>query len=86
VRVYVNNCGVPESRCFPVGTTVSLTTAKSLSESQAILGRHHVVKHRVDCAGEKVETPCNIGNIGDSSLLTHETFTGTLSLFCEKIE
>jgi hypothetical protein len=81
VRVHVDNCGVPESRRFSVGATVSLTTAKCFPESQAILGRHHIVKHRVDCARKEVETSCNNGIfVIAASLLTHHSFTVAISI------
>jgi hypothetical protein len=81
VRVHVNNCCIPESRCFFVGATVSLTTAKCFPESQAILGRHHIVKHRVDCAGKEVETSCNIGKLVIAAcLLSHHLFTVAISV------
>jgi hypothetical protein len=75
VGVHVDNCGLPENRCFSVGAAVSLITAKCLSKSQAILGRHHAVKNRVDCAGKKVETSCNIGKLMIAvCLFTHHLF------------
>jgi hypothetical protein len=81
VRVHVDNCGVPESRRFSVGATISLTTAKCFLESQAILGRHHIVKHRVDCAGKEVETSCNIGILVIAAcLLTHHSFIVAISI------
>jgi hypothetical protein len=60
VIVDIDDCTVPESGCFSAGAPVTIATAESLAESQTVFGRHHVVKHRVDCAGKEVETPCNI--------------------------
>jgi hypothetical protein len=60
VSIDIDNCCIPESGYFSVTATISWVTAKSLAEGQAVLDRHHVVKHRVHCAGEEVETSCNI--------------------------
>jgi hypothetical protein len=60
VSIDIDKCCILESGCLSVTATISWATAKGLAEGQAILDRHHIVKHRVHCAGEEVETPCNI--------------------------
>jgi hypothetical protein len=60
VRVDIDNCRVLERGCFLVAATIRRATAKSLVEGQAVLGRHNIVKHRVHCAGEVVQTSYNI--------------------------
>lgn len=60
VVVYIDDSGVPEGRCFSTGAPVRTVTTQGLAESQAVLGGHDVVKHRVDRARKEVETPCNI--------------------------
>jgi hypothetical protein len=60
VRVDIDNSRVLEGGCFLVVTIIRRATAKCLVEGQAVLGRHNIVKHRVYCAGEVVETSYNI--------------------------
>lgn len=67
MRIDIDDCRVLERRCFFVLTAIGRAAAKSLVEGQAVLGRHDIVKHRVHCAGEVVETSYNIlTNLYDS--------------------
>jgi hypothetical protein len=60
VSIDIDDCCIPESGHLSVTATIIWATAKSLAEGQTVLDRHHVIKHRVYCAGEEVETSCNI--------------------------
>jgi hypothetical protein len=60
MSVNVHNCCVSVSRGLSGAAIIQWTTTKSLAECQAVLDGHHIVKYRVHCAGEIVETPCYI--------------------------
>jgi hypothetical protein len=60
MSVNIHNCCVSVSRGFSGAATTQWATTKSLAEGHTVLDRHHIVEHRVHCAGEVVETPCKI--------------------------
>jgi len=60
MSVNINNCCVSVGRGLSGAAIIQWATAKSLAECQAVLDGHHIVKYRVHCAGEIVETPCKI--------------------------
>jgi len=60
MSVNVHNCCVSVSRGLSSAAIIQWATTKSLAECQAVLDGHHIVKYRVHCAGEIVETPCKI--------------------------
>ena len=72
MSVNIHNCCVSVSRGLSDAATIQWATAKSLAECQAVLDRHHIVKYRVHCAGEIVETSCKIlANVDSNRYLIH---------------
>lgn len=72
MSVNIHNCCISVCRTLSRAATIQLATAKGLAEGQAVLDGHHIVKHRVHCAGEVVETTCKtLANIDRSTYLIH---------------
>jgi len=80
MSVNIHDCCVSVTGGLSGAAIIQWATAKSLAECQAVLDRHHIVKYRVHCAGEIVETPCKIlAKVDSNRHLVHFKF---FSFYC----